>query len=143
MLEEDFNEDNTSLRDKIIKFLKLDIFFSGVQLQLKFNKKEINKFKDEISSYKKEVNELKEEVKKYRDAIDNMSLVGADIDIRGGGWGVICCKSKNDAPYVKFFEISSDHSIIEIEDLIRQIQPNDRYVTFDSPIQLSRRRSII
>ena len=89
MLEEDFNENNTSLRDKIIKFLKLDIFFSGVQLQLKFNKKEINKFKNEIASYKKEVNELKEEVKKYIDAINNMSLVGADINMRGGGWGCL------------------------------------------------------
>ena len=41
MLEEEFEENNISLREKIIKFLKLDIFFSGIQLQFLNTKKEI------------------------------------------------------------------------------------------------------
>jgi len=139
MIESDFNDNDFSLREKIIKFLKLDVFFSGIQLQLKLNKKDINKFKDEINLYREEVNKLREEVIGYKEFIESMALVGADVHLNSPGWGVICYRRKNNAPYVKFFEISQGHDIREIESIIHNLQPNDKNVIIDSPIMYRNR----
>jgi hypothetical protein len=126
----DFNDNG--LRKKLIKFLKLDIFFWGVQKQLKCHKEEIQKYRTEIKEYQKMVIQLAKEIKQYQEQLKKMELLGADIHMHSPSWGVICVNSKK--PYVKFFEISQDRNIREIQQIVRHLQPDERRTIIDSPI---------
>lgn len=126
MLEEYFNEDNSSLRDKIIKFLKLDILFSGVQLQLKYNKKRFLELESKVASYKNEIDKMRKELNEHKDMIKSSSLVGADIRRHGKSWGVVCFNNQKEEPYVSFFEISNNKTVQEIRSILSYIQPEKK-----------------
>lgn len=132
----EFSENDNNLRTKLIKFLKLDIFFLGVQKQLEHNKEEIQKYQTEIQKYQKKVDELKIIVEEYKNKLQEMSLLGVDYHMRSDSWGVICINGKQ--PYIKFFEISRDRNIREIQQIIDHLQPDKNKITIDDPQQIFR-----
>ena len=77
-----------------------------------------------------QINILKQQVSDIQKLIKDASLIGLDIHRNSNSWGIICLAGDNTS-FIKFFEISKNHTKLEIENIIRHIQPNTNKVYVD------------